>query len=384
VLTVGLIAGGVALFGGVAAALGNQIQPQPVSQTYQSSPNYTDQPTVDTQFETPTATNQVSSVPQFGSSIWSPDLSYRAAIDSKTNNVALFRDQDQQPFQTIHPSNSASYAGTVGAQWSPNGQQIIIYITNGGGGQVWDIKNSRQILSLPPTIATIAAIPIQAVWSPNGRYIATSYSDPSNVTTFALFDTSNGQQVFHQTFSTQAATSLAWTPDGRSILIPVPRDSNAIGSTWVLEIWDSQAHQQSGLINDTSPDLDTMLANVVALTISPLTSQIAFIYDYSIWLGKLSDTHSIHQFINPQLSDNSIFPPNSVAWSPNEKYLALLHGSTLDYGNTLSVWDVSNGQSVPLNSAASQGNINVFAWSADGHSITVVDKNDILSKWSIG
>ncbi len=70
---------------------------------------------------------------------------------------------------------------------------------------------------------------------------------------------------------------------------------------------------------------------------------------------------------------------SNCAWSPNERYLALLMEANL------SIWDTSNGKQSSLNgnNSSSQSNIVAFAWATDSKSITAVDDQNNISQWPV-
>jgi WD40 repeat protein len=109
-----------------------------------------------------------------------------------------------------------------------------------------------------------------------------------------------------------------------------------------------------------------------------LSNQIAFVYQGSIWLGKLDDTKSIHLLTTDLFSLTEIAVQNSLFWSPNEKYLAAL------YNGTVNVYSLADGADISLKHNLSQGHIAAFAWSSDSQSITVVDYSDSISHWPVG
>lgn len=376
VLTGVLIVGGVTLFGGIIATQANQrfqTNPVPYGSVNQGQFDTASQ-TASAQGTESTTTVDNQATAQ-NPTFWSPDLTHKAVINPDKNGIELYTNQGNQLLKTIQPTNFDSYA-TV--QWSPDNQQIIIFTAN-DAGDVWDINGGRQIFTLPSTIlASSSGGPTISAWSPNGHYLASGYLDLSGTSVFALFSTTTGKLLFQKTFSTRAITSIAWTPDGKYIFLPVAGPfTTGLSSTWTLEIWNSQTHQKAGVIEDPHAKLDANVDMIRGIVCSPSTNQVAFIYRSSIWVGNFKNSHTIYQLSNiPADANNALI--NSLLWSPDAKYLAI------NAQGTLGIWDFSTGQSVNLDANTSQGNISYFSWATDSKSIIVIDTNNVRSRWPVG
>lgn len=363
VLTAALVLVGATLIGGVVTTLGNTQTPDP---TFPPPDQNGFDPS---DSNTATATTQTQQVQALLPTFWSPDLSSAAVVN--TGHIDLYGNQGINPWDTIY-SPSFDMSSTV--QWSPNNTQIATFSDN-SDITIWNLSDGRAAF----TIVTDTTLrPVIVAWSPNGQYLATGYAEQgdSNLTTFSIYDAKyGGKQFFHQDSSALVVTSLAWTADSKYILAPFPRTSSSDStSTWAIKVWSSQTFQPSHTIDDpNSSDLNTTSDTIAIIASAPSSNQIAFTYYNAIWLGNITDPHSIHQFATvgtiPNADDRL-----RLIWSPNEQFLALLAQGTLN------IWNTSNGQIV-ANSVSSD--IVAFVWAADSKSVTTADSNNAISQLTV-
>ncbi|MGH2508651.1 MAG: protein kinase domain-containing protein, partial [Ktedonobacteraceae bacterium] len=351
VVTAALVVGGAALVGGIMTALNT---PQSNFLAFPRHKRY--------QYQTNTfpANSQNTGITgnQLPPSVfWSSDLSYGAAVNTSQNSIDIYNRQGA----ALLASNSIplpSFASEFTIQWTPDNQRLIL-IPDNNNAVVWNVNGGKSafVLFIGPL-----GVPAVVAWSPNSKYLAVEHADPNNnvSTLFAIFDASNGNQLFQQSSTMPITTCLAWTADSQSILFPVPYNN-----MWGIDVWNSQTYQQSSTLGTfDNVQFDASLMNIPVMACSPTSNQIAFTYDGSIWLGKLTDPHYLQQLTN-FLGIIGSNDPSALIWSPNEQYLALL------IQNNLSIWDTSNGQNVQLNYDVLQNDINACAWSADSQSVTV-------------
>jgi serine/threonine protein kinase len=392
VLTTTLVLGGVAAFGGFIA-LANQPQPQsvppidqsmyqptvaPADQTAtaqaQAAANQTaiaQEPTPTAQNTGPTPTEQTPNVFQNSRAFWSPDLSQAAVINTTSSTIDFYLNQGQKPFGTLQPS---IFSSSLTVQWSSDNQQVVVF-QDGENGDVWDVRSQSKLFTLP---GSIVSLPILA-WSPNGKYLAATYRDQNNAWILNLLATQNGASVWRQTIAQQTVTCLGWSPNSRYFVFPVLDNS-----VWTLEIWDSQTLQKIQTVsNPNDPDFYPA-STVLAVSWSPLSQQVAFVLQVAggttqLWVANLGNLTGT---VAPKQVSSAFSFGSSLAWSPNEKYIAeLLEGN-------LGVWDTTSGQAIfstqTSTGDSANGILTAFAWVPDSHSILTVDNTNTLARWSVG
>ena len=367
VLTVGLLAGGAALVGGIALVNRN---PGQVAVGFQNQPMTNT--TVDAQNlkATENAIYSSPNLPDF----WSPDMTHRATVfadvNSMKNKISLYTDQGRQLFNTLTLS---VVDPTMTVLWSPNNKRVALLESATVLCQVWDTQNGHQLSILQASWQDPNS-PI--VWSPDGKYLAVSADSQY----LFIINAASGESLLQQSFPLPIGTALTWTPDNRFILVPVAA-SAANADTWTIEMWDSQVYKRVGVIADL-PQLDaSSFSSISSIVCSPTGDQYAFTYQNFLWLGNLNDVHSAHQLTRftgeVPGSNGSAEAVSSLLWSPNAQYLAIL------YGNVLRVWSASTGQQMHLDNAGEQDNINAFAWTADSKSVLVVGNEHVVLQWSV-
>jgi serine/threonine protein kinase len=374
VLTVGLLAGGAALVGGIALVRGSQGQHVQSTGGNQSAFNAKNTALVQNAEATSGTVNQYAQ----DSFFWSSDLSYSAVVisdyDSFTTVIQLYTDQGQRLLTTI---NQPDYNPNMIVLWSPDKKQVWTFnVVGNNNNAIWDVQSGKQLFTLP--VIGVGSGNVLA-WSPAGKYLAIG----GNSLSLLILSATTGEVLFQQSFATSIANALAWMPDSRYLLVPVSISTYSANSvsTWTIEMWDGQHYQEAGVIADALP-LDASAATIASLASSPSGSRYAFTYQNFLWVGRINNPRSAYQlasFTNKSpWSDDLSGDVSSLAWSPNEQYLAIL------FMGNVSVWSVLTGQRVLLGSNTLQGNIGAFAWAADSKSISVVDDHNDISRWPVG
>ncbi len=115
------------------------------------------------------------------------------------------------------PVRLADISGLEGA-WSPDGQKLVyssgksLYIANADG------TNSRELVKLPGVPAIDATLITSPAWSPNGREISLTLTDPKTQLTH-LWELSSDGANLHQMFpgwnESSGECCGAWMPDGQ-------------------------------------------------------------------------------------------------------------------------------------------------------------------------
>lgn len=371
VLTGSLIVGGVLLTGGLATYMpSHQLQASlqdqvPATSTPTPVPQGTAAETVTT-----TTSQAVVPVPANGATHWSQDLRYVAVTDLTRNQIALYRVQDGQLFQTLKVSDH--FFSTV--QWSLDNSKLFA-TSDDGKLKAWNTTNGQEIF----TFATPATrFTLRASCSPDGRYCALSYLVNADKPYIALVRVSDGQQLLQMNVpgytSSSNGNTLAWSPD--STYLAFPDGTNWYGGTsWKADIWDRATFQQVRSFGGVLPSTNDAF-NINSITWSPGGQQIVTVVNNLLWLSQFGSQQPAISFATTQ--DDLIYGP---VWSPNGQFVAAV---ALLPPSSLAVWDTSNGQTIQLIGNGSQDNLVACAWSADNKSLIAVDSSNALSHWTVG
>lgn len=127
-----------------------------------------------------------------GKASWSRDGKTLAAINSvlsASRKLLLWKSTDRLHPQTLNfPPRPKDYTFFVLADtvaWSPVDERLLL-TSNGDVGVLWDAQQGKPLLTLGKSTSTSTPVISQMSWSPNGRYVAGSYTAPGVNATIAL------------------------------------------------------------------------------------------------------------------------------------------------------------------------------------------------------
>ena len=228
---------------------------------------------------------------------------------------------------------------------------------------------------------------------PDSQYLAAGGTTTSNQAgiTFFLLRAADGGQVFQNAFADVNALSyIVWSPDSRYLVFPTTKSNNWLaGTSWSMEIWDSQSGQKVSKIGGTLPisQAGSFYYAASGLAWSPDGTMIAVGMDNDIWLIYLAydqgGPRQVRTSILRAAATNSSagFASNTLTWAPNNRYLAISQNEV--YGG-LNVYNISSGKNLLSTTNSSGGAFVALRWAADSKSITTADDSNILSTWKVG
>jgi WD40 repeat protein len=252
----------------------------------------------------------------------------------------------------VRQTLSGHTRGVTIAVWSPDGKWIAT-ASYDGTARVWDSANGQERATLRGHTASVNSVnSVNSVaWSPDGKWIATGSDDG----TARVWDATNGQE--RATFLGHTATviSAAWSPDGRWV---------ATGSyDGTARVWDATNGQERATLRG-----HTEWVNSAAW--SPDGRWVA--------TGSYDGTARVWDATNGQeratLRGHTEWV-NSAAWSPDGRWIA-----TGSDDGTAKVWDATNGQE----RATLRGHterVTSVAWSPDGRWIATASLDGTVQKY---
>jgi WD40 repeat protein len=237
--------------------------------------------------------------------------------------------------------------------WSPDGTKIATASAD-RTVKIWDAESGALICTYYGHSGEVYTL----AWSPNGQEIASGGDD----NTVQIWNsTCDSPPLLTYTGHTNAVYTLAWSPDGKEII------SGSADNT--AQIW-SVARGKT----------------LLTLQFSDHVFSVAWFHGNTngtkIAIGDWNDTIQVGNWnVNTDrwttlYSYRTSDAVNSVAWSPNGRYL--VSGNQDD---TAEVWDTMKGTLLYTYDGHS-GGINSVAWSPDGQEIASGSNDHTVRIWS--
>jgi WD40 repeat protein len=305
--------------------------------------------------------NQVSSVSALA---WSPDGAYIATTDD--NVIRLWNPKTgAELFQLkghTDPINALA--------WSPDGQ----YIASGSGQvydplapqlsdtanspkdftvRIWDVATKREVRRFPDYQEAILSL----AWDPDGTYLATASGAIVRIWDVAA-NTELSPLVGHQS----TVNTVAWSPNGQYIATGSGSDvidsDNATDHS--VRIWDVHSYKEDGEFKEYFK-FEGHLANVNSVAWSPDSRYVAsgsgniagdsietrVSADFSIRIWGIEERNEMQRI------DGHTAAIHSVAWSPNGKYLLTTAGTSTAFADrsseqdlTARIWSLATEQEI--------------------------------------
>jgi WD40 repeat protein/DNA-binding SARP family transcriptional activator len=244
------------------------------------------------------------------------------------------------------------------AAWSPDGAQLL----TGGeaddtgddgdaeGVSVWDVASRSRVARLD---APTGAATYDVAWSPDGRYLATTYEGGAPG---AIWDAETFEPVAQLDGHTTLQYGPAFSPDGSRVAV--------LNGDLTASVWDVANGLETRLtfkpLPDGDPGLPEFSPDGTALAV-PVVDQV-----------KLFDpaTGELRETLGP-LAPND--PLRDLAYSPDGTRLA-----TLSFTGAITVLDVATGmQEVAMRGLRERE----IAWSPRGDRIAAAGERGVVTVW---
>lgn len=337
---------------------------------------------------TPVSSSKGSVLPTSGNTYsvtyWSADMHYAAVFGNVQQQLDVYTIKQQTLLYSI-PLGDNFFSTTGDAViWSPDNSRFFL-MSDAVETFVWDV----QLRKLKYQFSQIAGL---VAWSPDGQFLAiggATVSDQMQVTLF-LLRAADGKQLFHTYFAdSNALNYLAWSPDSRYLVFPTSSTSNwQSGQRWSMTLWDSWNWRKVGEIGGFFPDSQgaTFYYTASSLAWSPDGKTIAVAINNDVWLislayGSAGPRQKGSVILSGVAVNNSAGSTvNTLTWAPNSRYLAISQNAS---NGGLFICDTVRRKNVLTGHNSSGGSFVALSWAADSKSLTTADDENILSTWQL-
>jgi len=298
------------------------------------------------------------------STAWSPNGNYLAVTDSSNNILQVYAFSGGTFTQV--GGNVATGSVPVSVAWSPNGNYITV--SNNGSGSIQTFSFNGY--STPTLLAGGGAIGLSSAlagaWSPSGNYFAVINNSANTLQAFS-WPYNTPLRIGTSLPTGTSPQSVTWSPNGQ-YLATVATNGTTINQ---LQAWS---------FSTTSTPTAAALGSAVNTGSSSGPDSVAFSPNgnYLAVVNAGTTTLQVYSFSGStpvQVGVNVITGTNpiSVAWSPNGNYIAILNYIGSPSG-TLQIYSFAGSTPVAVGSAVSAGNSPVsVAWSPNGNYLAVAN-----------
>lgn len=210
---------------------------------------------------------------------WNRDLTRVAVTSQDDVSTTLLWDYEKQRVIGTFHSFVHGQPCDVCLAWSPDGQRILQVTSNSSQNNVicWKVEGQQTIYTANNQSISDAW---RMRWSPDGRHAAVI-----GVSTFVVFSSDNGQELFAQQLNNEAPTAIAWSPTGDRLALLV---GNTISKAITLRIWDVATGSLIAHLDQASVQYDSF-DDLAALIWIPGGNELVVAASKRLWLTSADD-----------------------------------------------------------------------------------------------
>jgi RNA polymerase sigma factor (sigma-70 family) len=259
----------------------------------------------------------------------------------------------------LHQFNTPSdpFPGSAsGLAFSPDGNALVVggNTDNTGDIVVWDTATGKELRRwrTPAALSSLA-------WSPDGKTIATGVADDAKTAGITVWDAAAGRELRHWLSDHKAAVFVAFSSDSKTLVS---------AADFTLRLWDAASGEE--ICRFPAPE--------------PISS-VTFLDDNKVLMshGAANTLHfrdartgkPVRRFAGHEAQ---VF---DVTFSPDEKMVATAGGSDRSTG----LWDAATGQEVrSLKEGNETSNVTAVSFSPDGKLLATANAEGIIRLWQPG
>jgi WD40 repeat protein/serine/threonine protein kinase len=275
--------------------------------------------------------------------------------------------QESRPYTTIVDGGANWYTEAV---WSPDGKYLATSSTTVKGEvySVWEVETARE--SQRVSIDVVYCMSESIDWSPGGDRLVTSrIADPiyTECNAVEVWDTTSGGQLLRLDFPQEVPPlSLDWSPDGRTILVAIDD-----GTVRALEA-ETLIERQRVQVAKGSYWLIVSEYGTLGIDVAWSPNGDPFVTAAWDGLAKVWNGQTYKELLTLTGHTGGL---TSAAWSPDGEHIA-----TASEDGTSRIWDATTGEAL-FSLSGHTGMVRDVAWSPDGRRIATAGADKTVRIW---
>ncbi len=289
----------------------------------------------------------------------SPSVIYLTFGPEKSQNTLRTASLDGKTAQELWAAPNT----IIDMEPSPDGLRVAVSLLNNTGkSAIWLISttnnNNRQVINCAPSSCS------DAVWSPNGKFLAYARNEPSPTKSTGqdrvwLYDLTTGQTQPAFEDNQVLGTLPTWSTNGQSLAFI---DDNAGGIRTIDLISHQTAFIPNGLLS--SPGSFSPDGQMLAFT---KTIPIQGSFTTQVWLAKLGANVTF----SPLPQSSASFIDNTPVWSPDGEWIAFLRSQkAVSHINQVYLASRNTGELVQVTNDANFANGEI-TWDITGQNLLI-------------